>query len=110
MTTSNFASQECVWPCKRRFGYLFHNSQMNYKTLKVNLHPSLTTSTRLKIQKINFNFIEVFCKHGILQTNCHILILEKHGSYATLQAIELAQQFGLNMIALPSHTLHALCP
>lgn len=46
------------------------------KTSKVNLHPSLTTTTRLKFQRLNFNFIQVFCKHGILQNNCHILILE----------------------------------
>jgi hypothetical protein len=47
---------------------------------------------------------------GISQTNCHLLILDGHGSHVTLKAIEQATDFGLDMITLPSHTSHALQP
>jgi hypothetical protein len=43
-------------------------------------------------------------------TNRHMLILDGHGSHVTLEAIEQAQEFGLDMITLPSHTSHALQP
>jgi hypothetical protein len=39
-------------------------------------------------------------------TNRHMLILDGHGSHVALQAIEQAQEFGLDMITLPSHTSH----
>jgi hypothetical protein len=37
-------------------------------------------------------------------------ILNEHGSHATLQTIEQAREFGLNMVIVPSHTSHALQP
>jgi len=45
---------------------------------------------------------------GISQTSHHLLIMDGHGSHVTLEAIEQAQEFGLNMFTFPfpvSHTL-----
>jgi hypothetical protein len=47
---------------------------------------------------------------GISITNKHLLILDGHGSHVTLEAIEQAQEFGLDMIILPLHTSHAFQP
>jgi hypothetical protein len=47
---------------------------------------------------------------GIFQTNCHLLILNGHGSHVTLKAIEQAQVFGLYMATLHSHSSHAFQP
>jgi hypothetical protein len=46
----------------------------------------------------------------IFLTNKHMLIFDGHGSHITLEAIEQAQAFGLDMVTLPSHTSHALQP
>jgi hypothetical protein len=45
---------------------------------------------------------------GISTTNKHLLILD--GSHVTLEAIEQAPKFGLDMIILRSFTFHALQP
>ncbi len=34
----------------------------------------------------------------------------KHGSHVTLEVIEQAKEFGLNMVTLPSYTSHAFQP
>jgi len=47
---------------------------------------------------------------GISPSNHHLLILDGHGSHVSLKAIEQAQQFGLDMITLLSHTSHVLQP
>jgi hypothetical protein len=47
---------------------------------------------------------------GISLSNCHLLILNGHGSHVNLKAIKQIQQFGLDMITLPSHTSHVLQP
>jgi hypothetical protein len=47
---------------------------------------------------------------GISLSNHHLLALDGHGSHVSLKAIKQAQQFVLDMIALPSHTSHALQP
>ncbi len=39
-----------------------------------------------------------------------MLILDGDGSHVTLEVIEQARKFGLDMITLPSHTSHALQP
>jgi hypothetical protein len=39
-----------------------------------------------------------------------LLVLDGHDNYVTLNAIEHAQEFGLNMITLFSQTSHALHP
>jgi hypothetical protein len=43
-------------------------------------------------------------------TNRHLLILDGHNGHVTLEAIEQAHEFGLNMVTLPAHTFHALQP
>jgi hypothetical protein len=45
---------------------------------------------------------------GIFPNNRHLLALDGHGSHVGLEAIKHAQQFGVDMITLPSHTSHAL--
>jgi hypothetical protein len=47
---------------------------------------------------------------GLFPNNHHLLALDGHGSHVSLKAIEQAQQFGLDMITLPSHTSRALKP
>jgi len=58
-------------------------------------------------------FLSVF-KGSILgeisQTNRHLHILDGHGSHVTLETIEQAKKFGLDMIILPLHTSHAFHP
>jgi hypothetical protein len=39
-----------------------------------------------------------------------LFIFDGHGSHVTLEAIEQAQAFGLDMVTWPSHTSHALQP
>jgi hypothetical protein len=43
-------------------------------------------------------------------TNQHLLVLDGHGSHITLERVEQAQDFGLDMIILPFHTSHVLQP
>jgi hypothetical protein len=47
---------------------------------------------------------------GMSITNQHLLILDSHGSHVTLEAIEQAHEFGLDMIILLAHTSHAFQP
>lgn len=56
------------------------------------------------IQKIFKSFIPC----GIFLTNCHLLIMDGHGSHVTLEAIEQVQQIGLDIITLFFHTSHVL--
>jgi hypothetical protein len=44
----------------------------------------------------------------MFQQNRHLLILDRHGSYVTLEVIKQAYEARLNMISLPSHTSHTL--
>ncbi len=56
------------------------------------------------------NFFVLFQEvspNGIFLSNHHLLALDGHGLHVGLNAIKHAQQFGLNMITLPSHTSHA---
>jgi hypothetical protein len=52
-------------------------------------------------------FFKRFIPSGISITNKHLLILDGHGSHVTIETIKQAQEFGLDMITLPSHTSHA---
>jgi hypothetical protein len=56
------------------------------------------------------SFFKDYVLGGISQTNCHLLILDGHGLHVTLEALEQAMTFGLNMISLPLNTSHALQP
>ncbi len=40
----------------------------------------------------------------------HLLIMDGHGSYVTLEAIKQAHEFGLDMVTLLAHTFQALQP
>ncbi len=53
-------------------------------------------------------FFKWFIPSGMSVTDQHLLILNGHGSHVILKAIDQAQEVGLNMITLPSHTFHAL--
>jgi hypothetical protein len=64
----------------------------------------------ISFQRIPFFFLEVNIPNGILLRNKHIYIFNGHGSHVTLQTIEQAQTFKLDMVTLPSHTSHALQP
>jgi hypothetical protein len=57
-----------------------------------------------------FVFFQRFIPSGIFITNRHLLILDGHGFHVTFEAIEQAQEFGLDTIIVPSHTSHALQP
>jgi hypothetical protein len=56
------------------------------------------------------SFFKRLVPGGISPSNRHLLTLDGYGSHVILEAIEHAQQFGLDMITLPSHTSHALQP
>jgi hypothetical protein len=58
------------------------------------------------IQIVPFIFLKVNFG-GISQTNCHLLIIDGHGSHFTLDAIKQTMDFVLNMITLPSQISHA---
>jgi hypothetical protein len=60
------------------------------------------------LSKKFLSFFKRFILNGIFITNRHLLILDGHGSHVTLETIEQAQEFGLDMITLPFHTSHAL--
>jgi hypothetical protein len=47
---------------------------------------------------------------GISQHNCHLLIINDHGSHVTIEILEQAIEFGPIMVTLPSHISHTLQP
>ena len=49
-------------------------------------------------------------KGGISLSNRHLLILDGHCSHVTLQVVYKAAKLGLDIVTLPSHTLHHLQP
>jgi len=51
-----------------------------------------------------------FIIRDIFQTKQHLLILDGHSSHVTMQAIEQAIEFGLNMVTLPLQTSQVLQP
>jgi hypothetical protein len=64
-----------------------------------------------KTWMITFLFKEFVCffnklvLDGMFFSNQCLLILDGHGNHFTLEAIEHAKKFGLDMITLPSHAL-----
>jgi hypothetical protein len=69
--------------------------------------PNQRMDDKFFIQRI-FVFFKRSIPGGISPSNYHLLALDGHGSHVNLEAIEHAQQFGLDMITLPSDTSHAL--
>jgi len=57
-----------------------------------------------------FFFFKSSIPCGISINNKHLLILDGLGSHVTLEAIEQASEFGLDMVTLLSHTFHAFQP
>ncbi len=53
------------------------------------------------------SFFKRFVPNGVFTTNQHLLILNSHGSHITLEVVEQAHEFGLDMIILFAHTSHA---
>jgi hypothetical protein len=53
-------------------------------------------------------FFERLILGEIFLTNKRLVIFDGHGSHVTLEAIEQAQIFELDMVTLPSHTSHTL--
>ena len=55
------------------------------------------------------HFIECLKKeHGVDLANCHLLILDGHNSYVTLEMLKISIESSLDIVSLPSHTSHAL--
>jgi len=85
MITFNFANLELAWQCKKKLGRpLFFSKSLSFSKRSIPGRISLT--------------------------NRHLLIVDGHSSHVTLEAIEQAHEFGLNMVTLPVHTSHALQP
>jgi imidazoleglycerol phosphate dehydratase HisB len=45
---------------------------------------------------------------GESQQNLHLLIMDGHESHVTIEALEQAIEFGIDMVTLPFHTSHTL--
>jgi hypothetical protein len=73
-------------------------------------NPNQSMDDKFFMIKDFLSFFKRSIPSGISPSNHHLLILDGHGSHVNLEAIEQAQQFGLDMIALPSHTSHVLQP
>jgi len=56
------------------------------------------------------SFFDKSIPSGMSLNNQHLLILDGHGNHVTLEVIEQAKEFGLNMITLPLNTSYALQP
>lgn len=56
------------------------------------------------------SFFKMLVPGGFSLTNRHLHTLDGHGSHVTIEAIEEAQTFGLDIITLCSHTNYALKP
>jgi hypothetical protein len=55
------------------------------------------------------HFVASIRKMGtISREHHHLLILDSHGSHVTLEVARAAMDVGLDLLSLPSHTLHAL--
>ncbi len=85
MTTLNFVNHGLAWQFKKCLNYFF------------------------LFQGVPF-FFKKFVKNGVSFTNRHLLVLDGHGSHVTLKVVSQAQEMGLDMITLPSHTSRDLEP
>jgi len=55
-------------------------------------------------------FFKKYVLSGVSLTNQHFLVLDGHGNHVILEAIEHAQEFGLEMSTLPFHISHDVQP
>ncbi len=53
-------------------------------------------------------FLLQICTKGSSQQNFHLLIMDGHESHVTIEALEQAIEFGIDMVTLPFHTSHTL--
>ncbi len=61
--------------------------------------------------KVFLSFFKRLVPSGMFPTNHRLLILDGHGSHIYFTSNRTcANQFGLNMVILPSHTTHVLQP
>jgi len=51
-----------------------------------------------------------FVPGGVSPENKHLMILDGHGSHMVVQAIEEANNLGINLLTLSTHTTHRLQP
>jgi hypothetical protein len=56
------------------------------------------------------SFLKNHVPSGVSFTNKYLVNVDGHGNHVVLEAISQAQEMGLNMITLPSHTSYALQP
>jgi hypothetical protein len=71
-------------------------------------NPNRSMDEKLFLFKEFLSFFKRSIPGGFSPINHHLLALYGHGSHVSLKAIKQAQQFGLDMITLLSHTSHAL--
>jgi hypothetical protein len=72
--------------------YLYGNANQGMET-------SFLFKKNLSFSKKSLGFCEIF------QSNQHLLILNRHGSHVTLEAIAQAHEFGSNiLVTLLAHT------
>jgi hypothetical protein len=55
-------------------------------------------------------FLYKYVLRGVYQHIRHLLILDGHGSHATIQALKQISKVGLNMVTIHVHTSHVLQP
>jgi len=103
-----------TWDILLRF-YIFKGERLQDDYIQL-CKPGTYMAMQNKASMTSFIFKEFlsFSKRSIsgriLLTNRHLLIVDGHSSHVTLEAIEQAHEFGLNMVTLPAHTSHALQP
>lgn len=61
------------------------------------------------IQQVDLPFIKLLEeKGGVSLEHKHLLIIDGHAFHVTLDIVHQAMQIGIDFLALPSHTSHAL--
>jgi hypothetical protein len=53
------------------------------------------------------SFMNQYVLGGVFTTNQRLLVLNNHGSHVTIEVVEEAHKFGLDMITLTMHTSYA---
>jgi hypothetical protein len=90
-------------------GRLCNDYLQQCKTKNLNGYANKNMDDKFPFQRFLF-FFKKLIRCGIFLNNRHLLVSNGHGSHVTLEVIEQAQKFGLDMIILPSHTSHVFQP